>query len=86
MLQVVLDTYKAEDASALARKACAQRTGVKDLTVVGDPALEVVAIHGRQCLVWVVEVVESYTPDGITMGARFSIDARTRTVVQEFEM
>lgn len=75
---------EAEDASALARKAYAQRTGVKDLTVVGDPALEVVTIYGQQCLVWVVEMVESYTPDGIAMGARFFIDARTGAVIQEF--
>jgi len=72
-----------EKAKDTARDVYKQETGVKDLKV-GEPALEVIFVGGKQHLAWKVEVREMVAPDEIEMGAYLYIDACTGTVLQVF--
>ena len=72
-----------EKAKDTARDVYKQETGVKDLKV-GEPALEVIFVGGKQHLAWKVEVREVVAPDEIEMGAYLYIDACTGTVLQVF--
>lgn len=77
-----------EKAKEIAEDAYRRETGVKELTVgeslLGEPVQQVILVDGKQHLAWTVEVRESFTDDGIKMGALFFIDAHTGEVLQVF--
>lgn len=77
-----------EKAKEIAEDAYRRETGVKELTVgeslLGEPVQQVILVDGKQHLAWTVEVRESFTDDGIEIGALFFIDAHTEAVLQVF--